>query len=114
MRNIIQLFFLTIALLFIACTNDSQDDLILEEQVIDDTVTYTDDVQPIMATSCNLCHTSPPINGAPFSLLTFQEVSSQADRILARMDEGTMPPSGRLPQITIDVIAAWIENGSPE
>ena len=109
------------------CTNDSEDDF----RPIDSsggsgdgdgdgtTVTYNGNVKSIMQSSCVSCHSSPPVNGAPFSLVNFNQVSQRASSILSVMDKqsGTanaMPPSGRLPQSTINIIEQWIANGKPE
>ena len=107
-----------------SCSNDSVDDLAPDN--IDTsggsggaTITYNSNVKSIMQSSCVGCHSSPPVNGAPFALVNFNQVSQRASSILNVMNRqsGTsnaMPPSGRLPQSTIDVIEQWIENGTPE
>lgn len=113
---------------FTNCTNDSEDDLIevLEEPETPDgetpeptLITYTDDIEPIMRAACVTCHGSPPTNGAPFPLINFTQVSQTANGIFNRMSlssgaPGAMPPSGRLPQSTIDLVEQWIEDGTPE
>ncbi|ULC59871.1 hypothetical protein MBM09_02560 [Flaviramulus sp. BrNp1-15] len=120
-----KLIFLTLtSLLILSCSNDSESDLI---NVPDDsngngsqtTVNYTDDISPIMQSSCVGCHGAPPTNGAPFSLVTFSQVSQRANSILSAMSKqsgtpGAMPTSGRLPQATIDLVQQWINDGKPE
>lgn len=106
------------------CSNDSENDLIeITEEPDDDNpnalVNYTDDIRPIMQSSCVSCHANPPVNGAPFALDNFSRVSQRANGILNAMSRqsGTpsaMPPSGRLPQTTIGLIEQWIDNGKPE
>ncbi len=125
-RNLASVFLL---LSMLACSYDSEDDLI--DNSTDDTgtvsddpdpnedVTYTGDIAIIMQSSCVSCHSSPPVNGAPFALVNYNQVSQRAESIFNRMSlqngaPGAMPPSGRLPQATIDLIAEWIENGKPE
>ncbi|MFT5735695.1 MAG: putative membrane protein [Maribacter sp.] len=103
------------------CTNDSEADLIEteEEQINDDSnnsgVTYESTVRAIIQNGCVGCHNSPPRNGAPFALVTYQQVSTRASSILSAMSRqngsaGAMPPSGRLPQNSIDKIQEWIDN----
>ncbi len=107
-----------------SCTNDSESDLIeIAQEEPDgggtDEVTYENTVRAIIQNSCVGCHNDPPRNGAPFSLVTFQQVSARADNIVNAMSRqngaaGAMPPVGRLPQNTIDKIQEWIDNGLPE
>lgn len=121
-KTLIILSFL--ALTFSNCSYDSESDLIIsEEEPIDpnggSAVNYVRDIKPIMENSCTRCHASPPVNGAPFSLINFEQVSQRATNILTTMNRqsgaaGAMPPSGRLPQATIDLIQQWIDEGKPE
>jgi mono/diheme cytochrome c family protein len=75
---------------------------------------------------CQACHGSPPTEAAPFSLITYQDltqVSPQysdqtvAQRVVARMADPTWPmpphPLDATPQTDIDVIQAWIDQGYP-
>ena len=85
----------------------------------EDGINYVTNVQPIMQASCVTCHANPPVNGAPFPLISFNQVSQRANGILNAMSRqsgaaGAMPPSGRLPQGTIDIIQQWIDAGKPE
>lgn len=108
------------------CSNDSESDLINVIDVPDDTenpgdvsVAYNNEISSIMQSACTSCHGSPPTNGAPFSLINFTQVNQRASGILNRMSlqngsPGAMPPSGRLPQATIDLIQQWINDGKPE
>lgn len=105
------------------CSNDSESDLI---NVPDETenpgetlVTYNNGISSIIQSACANCHGSTPTNGAPFSLINFTQVNQRASGILNRMSlqngsPGAMPPSGRLPQATIDLIEQWINDGKPE
>jgi len=133
-QNLVFLFLF--AFLFLSCSNDSEDDLIdnsNDTSQNDDPgqgqgggndptnfqFNYEDDIKPIMQTSCVSCHASPPVNGAPFALVTYDQVRQRSSRVLATMDRqsgspGAMPPSGRLPQATIDIVAQWISDGMPE
>ncbi len=119
------LFFLLLLVLSLcSCTNDSESDLIDSGDDINggnpnSSINYTDDVSAIMQSACISCHSSPPVNGAPFALINFNQVNQRANNIFNRMSlqsgaPGAMPPSGRLPQSTIDEIEQWIQNGKPE
>jgi len=106
-----------VALTFLSCANNSEDDLIDPIIPIGEKVTYTDDVKMIIDTNCLFCHSDPPVNGAPISLVTFQDVSSSANAILNRIsrqagEAGAMPAGGpRFPQASIDLIEQWITDG---
>ncbi|GAB5476232.1 MAG: hypothetical protein Mars2KO_43310 [Maribacter sp.] len=105
-----------------SCSNDSESDLLdLPDGNPDngDLVTYSNDVKSIIDGNCLGCHSSPTRNGAPFALINFSQVSSRANSILTAMSRanGTpaaMPPSGKLPQATIDIIDQWIKDGTQE
>lgn len=126
MKTIKSITLLLIALSIYSCSYDSESDLIdtpdEQEQQQEDPnilITYDDDIRPIMQGSCVSCHGNPPTNGAPFSLVNFSQVSQRANLILSAMDRqsgspGAMPPSGRLPQATIELVRQWIEDGTPE
>ncbi|WP_203257034.1 hypothetical protein [Hyunsoonleella ulvae] len=117
----ISLSFLSLSLLLlIGCSNDSQNDLI-EDQNPTESVTYTNTIQSIINNNCVGCHSDPPQNGAPFPLANFDQVFSRANngQLLRAMSRQTgepraMPPSGRLPQATIDLVEQWIEDGLEE
>jgi len=119
-RQLLILFLFTFC--FSNCTYDSESDLI---DITDDNVdpnavvNYTDDISTIIQSSCVGCHSSPPVNGAPFALVNFSQVNLRASGILNRMSRqsgspGAMPPSGRLPQATIDLVEQWINEGKLE
>lgn len=105
--------------IILGCTNVSESDLINEEPI--GTITYNANIKSLIDGSCLACHSDPTRNGAPFSLTTFAQVSFIADNgaLLGALNKqtgetGAMPPGGRLPQSTIDLIAQWIEDGQLE
>jgi len=82
-------------------------------------VTYDKDIKPIIEGRCFACHIDPPVNGAPFPLVNYNQVNSRASQILTAISKqsgtnGAMPPSGRLPQATIDLVEQWINDGALE
>ena len=105
----------------LSCTSASTDDLV-EPVEIEDFVTYTEHVQPIIEHNCVVCHANPPINAAPMSLTTYEFVKNAVetrgllDRIQREQGEsGAMPLGGpRLPQDLIDVIVQWKAEGLRE
>lgn len=114
------LSFVFISFLFTNCTNDSTSDLI--EGIGTGDATYTLNVKSIIDNNCIMCHAATPVNGAPMSLTTYEQVK---DAILHRplVDKisrpqgapGMMPNGGtRLPQASINIIIKWQQDGLQE
>lgn len=75
---------------------------------------------------CQACHGSPLAASAPFTLMTYQDLTQPspqypdqtvAQRVVARMSDPNFPmppnPIGVSPQSDIDTIQAWIDAGYP-
>lgn len=114
-KNII-LILVSIVITF-SCSYNSEDDL-TEEIIIDDVVTYDANVKSIIDTNCLSCHNSPPTNGAPMSLTTYNDVRQAVEsrnligRISSNEDGPIMPLGGQmLPQNLIDLIIQWEAEG---
>lgn len=104
----------------LGCTDDSTSDLI-DDTVVDE-ITYINTVKSIIDNNCIACHATTPINGAPMSLATYADVKNAVlnrgllNRISRAQGESGMMPLGgtRLPQVNIDKIRDWAENGFQE
>ena len=48
-----------------------------------------------------------------FDLWSYDDVSENADAILARLDAGTMPCDGAWSQAQVDLFRRWTESGMP-
>jgi hypothetical protein len=115
MRKIFFLVF-TVSVL-IGCTNASEEDLIEEtEQPI--IVTYNSDVKAIIDNNCLACHTNPPVNGAPNSLINYNNVKDAVENrnLISRISgigPGPLMPLGgsSLPQNLINLIIQWEADG---
>ena len=112
---------IAITILF-SCTNDSVDDLLepipTTPLVAGTPISFNTNIKPIMTNNCVACHTSPPINGAPFALVTYNDVVTSANNTLIERiskqpsESGFMPVGGtRLPQNLIDMITLWKTEG---
>lgn len=119
MKNQVKFILLLSTFIVLACTNDSESDLINEEPI--EIITYNANIKALIDNNCLSCHSDPTRNGAPFPLATFEQVDIRAENgsLLIALNKQTgeaaaMPPSGRLPQSTIDLIAQWIEDGRLE
>ena len=112
------IFITTTALILLSCSNDSESDL---AGTPIETITYNGTVRTIITENCIVCHAQPPQNGAPMSLLTYDDLKNAVlnrgliDRI-SSFDPGFSMPFGgpRLPQSKIDQIKAWRDNNFPE
>jgi hypothetical protein len=50
---------------------------------------------------------------AHFDLWEYDDVSENADAILARLQDGDMPCDGAWPEAQVDLFRRWAENGKP-
>ncbi len=72
-------------------------------------------IAPILAARCGACHGDPPLSGLP-SFPDHTRAAAFADRIIARIDQGNMPPVGLEPVTAAEraLVAAWVAGGAPE
>lgn len=104
-------------LIMTSCTTDSLSDLTTVEEV--EMITYSENIKSIIDNNCIACHASTPVNGAPMSLTTYENVKEAVldrgllDRISrAEGTPGAMPFGGpRLPQNDINTIIQWNTEG---
>ncbi len=120
MRNINSIIYLVLVVLLVGCTNDSESDLVTPPDQGTE-VTYNSQIRAIINNNCLGCHSDPTRNGAPFPLANFEQVETRAlngqlMRAISRQtgEPRAMPPSGRLPQATIDLVQQWIDEGTKE
>jgi tetratricopeptide (TPR) repeat protein len=89
-----------------------------------DTLTFADDVAPIIVANCTSCH--QPGGSAPFSLLAARDLTSRARQIKAAVSARIMPPwkpepghgefvdARRLTDKEVGVIVRWLDEGGAE
>jgi len=115
------LFYLFISfstLLLVSCSQSTFDDIEANVEPLPEIVTYQD-VKTTIDNICLACHSNPPQNGAPMSLVTYSNVKEAVlNRALLEKisknegEDGLMPLGGpRLPQQTIDLIFQWEVDG---
>lgn len=114
MKKLSKITYFLLITLIASCSSDSTEDIIDQPKDPIGEITYTSHVKSIIDSKCVGCHANPPKNGAPSSFVNFTQVDGKSSGILKRMDGGTMPPSGRLPQETVDIIKEWIKQGKKE
>jgi hypothetical protein len=83
-----------------------------------DSVHFAKNIKPIIDTKCAIsgCHASGTSLGSNYDWTVFDNLKARAvsGTLKTRViDQGTMPPGGKLPQEELDKIACWIGNGSP-
>ena len=106
------------ALLLVSCTDDNPSTLI-DTPPITGVATYNQNVKSIIDNNCVVCHAAVPKNGAPMSLVTYDQVKNVVlnrgllNRISLENGNSSLMPQGgpRLPQTTIDVIKKWEQDG---
>ncbi|MBP1223134.1 hypothetical protein [Flavobacterium sp. 1355] len=109
------------ALLLVSCTDDNPGTLI-DTPPITGVATYNQNVKSIIDNNCVVCHAAVPKNGAPMSLVTYDQVKNAVlnrgllNRISLENGNSSLMPQGgpRLPQTTIDVIKKWEQDGLSE
>ena len=74
------------------------------------TISYKTDIEPIMSANCTSCHNANQASGG-VNLSTYANVSKYASSSLNAMNNGSMPPSGKLPSGTIQKLNCWISQG---
>ncbi|MEP3570022.1 MAG: hypothetical protein ABJN28_07895, partial [Flavobacteriaceae bacterium] len=101
MKTSTKLILPLLSMFILSCSSDSESDVLPPDDddggIVENGITYTADIRPIITSNCVGCHANPPTNGAPFSLTTFQDVSNRANSVFTRTNNGTMPPSRKLP-----------------
>lgn len=109
--NVFLLLFFA-ATTLVCCSNLN----VSEPQVdpIEDRISYTRDIQPIVSNFCTTCHSgSSPAAG--FALTTYDEVRLQSEKgnLLKRINDANrpMPQSGLLPKYMRRMIQKWADGG---
>lgn len=89
--------------------------------------TWEDDIQVIMAASCQGCHSDPVRFGAPMPLVTYADMTAPAPsdptrtvyelvayRMVPMPGIRIMPPAGALPMDQVQTVVTWALEGAPE
>lgn len=105
--------------LFISCDSKTYEEI---ATVTDPT--YSDNIKPLFQSKCTICHSSNTTRAQEPFLTTSLEIQSAigSNNLACLINDPTqcfyesnniMPPTGRLPQVNIDMINLWISNGFP-
>ncbi len=116
-----KLFFLVCVLpLFNACDYDNVEDLYGVSSCDTESVSFTNDIVPIIESHCVSCHSGSSPSGS-LDLLDFESLSESAlnigvNGLLNRIgrsegSSGAMPTNYKLTDCQIEQINSWIEQG---
>ncbi|MEZ5357227.1 MAG: hypothetical protein R3F48_00260 [Candidatus Zixiibacteriota bacterium] len=110
---------LAVALFVFGCsdTDDPVSSPVVDTGNPQDTVTYTADIKAVLDSRCISCHSSSLTgldrNGAPVGVNfnTYSAAVANASAANVRIQSGTMPPTGGLPQGERSLFQEWINDG---
>ena len=108
MKKRIIILSLLVVLFIVSCESATIQDL---SPVVTDP-TYTANVEPVISASCTGCHSGgsqyPNLN----DYASVKDASANGN-LICKIEGGcgTMPPSGKMPQATVDMINLWAVNG---
>jgi mono/diheme cytochrome c family protein len=115
MKKIKLLAILFLLLFVVACSSDSDDDdMGPQNPPVDTSVTYAGTIKAIIDDNCISCHKSPPVNSAPMSLLTKENVQDAVTNrgLISNVESGAMPPTGTdLTAAQVKSIKGWQAGG---
>ena len=101
---------ITLFSILISCKKDTSSTSTSTTCTSTTTISYAKDIAPIMATNCTNCHGSGQ-KSAGISLHTYSSVSQFANSSLSAIQNGSMPPSGKLSSSDIQKFSCWISQG---
>jgi hypothetical protein len=70
------------------------------------------EVNAIYTQVCQNCHSSPPLNEAPFPLVTLQDMQDTAIAQYGAISAGSMPKGSALEAAQKDLLLDWLMNGA--
>ena len=107
-----------LAMVVSSCYYDVESELYPEPCEVRESPTYNDQIAPLIAQNCAVpgCHSSTD-QGAPRVFESYDAVVQAIDDGIFQMQVITnkeMPPSGPLPPCDIQLLEAWLAEGTPE
>lgn len=115
MRSIILISIVSIFIL--SCRKDKVEEVAVTPEDCPETISYTDDIQPILTTNCSTsgCHNESS-SSAGYTFEEYSQVEEHAEIILSviRHESGFSPmPQGspKLSDSTIQKMECWINQG---
>lgn len=116
MKIVFRGFVLYISCIISSCAYDNAEDLYGEKECLseDPGASFSLSIAPIIDANCAVsgCHVTGQQQP---TLLTYEQISSNASKIKLKTANSTMPPpesGNRLDQLEIDQIACWVDSGA--
>jgi hypothetical protein len=115
MKKVIFLILVVSGLVIYSCDSTTYDEISAVTNP-----TYAKNIAPLMASKCTNCHSPNSSNDQQPYLNNYTEVKEQVENgdVLCIIDDpqqcfysDIMPPEGRMPQATIDMINLWKDQG---
>ncbi len=107
----VNIFLVLLSVLFVlSCDSAAIQDI----SAVIENPTYTAHIQPVIEAKCVGCH-----NGSQYpNLSNYDQVKEACTNgaVICRIDGSCgeiMPPSGKMPQATVDMITRWTDNNCP-
>jgi len=102
-----------IGMTFIGCVGFGDRDA--DAELYQASVVDWSDIEPLFTLRCNGCHNDPPLVGAPYPLLTYDQVASRLDLIAEQIFTlEVMPPGGLSDPTERALLRRWIDLGAPK
>ncbi len=110
MKKVQLILFITASTFIFSCSKSS--DTPATNPVV--TVTYQKDIKGLMSSNCTSCHSDAGTKTLPY-LDTYDLVKTNIVKVTQEINLPSgqgMPPKQKLPQATIDLVKAWVTQGS--
>ena len=101
------IYFFSVSILFYSCSTSTDGD----EGEIDDTITFTEHVRPLVLEKCQPCHID---GGSQPNWSVYATAKASAADIVSRTASGSMPRNGAnggLTQTQKDIFSKWVADG---
>ena len=94
--------------LLFSCTKDKS----TEPMACEANPSFDAEIKAIFLNNCTACHnTNSPTVGV--ILEDYNSIHLNINHSMEEISNGTMPPSGKLSDSTINILNCWVENGTP-
>lgn len=114
-----------LVLMIVACgilvTTSCQSNTYEEIAKVDEKPSYVKNLEPLLRSNCTGCHAKGSANEQEPYLTDYELAKSAtaSGNLICRLEagascggaQGVMPPSGKLPQATIDLVKLWKDQG---
>jgi len=100
---------------YTSCTKDKAPAAIVKDPDCSDTISFSQDIQPLMTNYCTSCHDQG--SGTGFTSTNYTDISQKASEAVDRMHGtgGALMPEGgpALSEEQIKMVQCWIQNNKP-